>query len=181
MFRIVLAGAAGDTSLTLPLCRALEKHGGVVYFGNSRACEYGLGIPRFLIYETENPESLQIENALVVFKSEQAGLERKISAVESAAGLAEAENPAIDRIRACFPNTLTTCGAGAKNTVTLSSLSEGSASISVQNTVKLLDGKELEPCEFRVKLSSRFEGIPLLFACAVLILTGNFEEYTFKI
>lgn len=69
-----------------------------------------------------------------------------------------------------------TCGFSSKDTLTLSSLGNENAVISLGRRIKTLAGLSIEPIEIPVALSGEYDGYTLLACAAVLLLTGNLER-----
>lgn len=63
------------------------------------------------------------------------------------------------------------CGLSLRDTLTLSSLTENSAVVSLQRPVARLDGTLLEPVELPLALTRRWEPYPLLCCAGVLLLS----------
>ena len=74
MIPIFLLGEENDAAIRLPLCRVLERHGGVLHICGAHAAQYAIGPARFLLYETSRLDSIQAERALLIFKTRQAFL-----------------------------------------------------------------------------------------------------------
>ena len=65
------------------------------------------------------------------------------------------------------------CGLSLRDTLTLSSLTAGSAVVSLQRPVARLDGRMLEPGEFPLSLRREWAPFPLLCRAGVLLLAGE--------
>ncbi|MEE1160609.1 MAG: hypothetical protein U0K70_00955 [Acutalibacteraceae bacterium] len=65
-----------------------------------------------------------------------------------------------------------TCGMGAKNTVTLSSFGDASLLASLQRTVTDFKGQDIDPAEFKIKLTKRYSPFAVMASAAVLLLIG---------
>mgnify|MGYP000296727159 CR=1 FL=1 len=72
MIPVFLLGEEHDAALRLPLCRILERYGGVLHICGAHAAQYAIGQARFLLCETSRLESIQAEQAILIFKSQQA-------------------------------------------------------------------------------------------------------------
>ena len=59
-----------------------------------------------------------------------------------------------------------------KNTVTLSSLGSTSLLASLQRTVTDLCGNEVDPAEFKIKLTKQYSPFAVMASAAVLLLVG---------
>ncbi|MCL2106909.1 MAG: hypothetical protein FWH26_07650 [Oscillospiraceae bacterium] len=169
---VVLLGSPSDTSLTLPLCRALESLGGVLFAGHGCLAAYGApeaSRRRFLLWETEALFSLGAENALLVLK-QGTPFPQDVGGVQRLTVLADHPAPAFPALRGvewigCA------CGEG-RSELALSSLREDRAVAELRRPLTRPDGKALEPGEFPIRLSAPMEGYPLLCCCAVELLFG---------
>lgn len=65
------------------------------------------------------------------------------------------------------------CGLSLRDTLTLSSVTETSAVISLQRPVERLDGGMVEPVELPLALTRRWMPFPLLCCCGALLLAGG--------
>ena len=66
-----------------------------------------------------------------------------------------------------------TAGMSGFDTVTLSSVSETSATVGVLRTVTSLSGEKTEPCEFTVNLTKPLSCRTISIFCAVMLLLGE--------
>lgn len=64
------------------------------------------------------------------------------------------------------------CGMNGKNTVTLSSVGDSAALVSLQRTVTDIYGRDREPAEFRIRLTHSRSPFAVAAAFAVLLLLG---------
>lgn len=65
------------------------------------------------------------------------------------------------------------CGMDARNTVTVSSLSENTLIAALRRTVTDVKGRELEPAEFKIKLSSDVTPFSAMACVTALLLLGS--------
>lgn len=68
------------------------------------------------------------------------------------------------------------CGMNAKNTVTLSSLGISSLLAALQRTVTDFRGNEVDPGEFKIKLTREYSPFSVMASAAVLLLNGIIPE-----
>ena len=148
MQTVILYGGLDDASLTLPLCRALEHLGGVVYFGPGRAAAYADCPPRFLLWETDTLLCCDIPRPLVLLK-QGARPPQGLSPLQQAVVLGGQILPA------------------------LSSLGEQSAVVELRRPLPRIDGSMLDAGEYTVELSAPMEGYALLACCAVELWAGK--------
>lgn len=64
------------------------------------------------------------------------------------------------------------CGINSKNTVTLSSYNSENLLATLQRTLTDNFGNEIDPCEYRIKLSKEFHPFSIMASIAVLLLNG---------
>ncbi len=64
------------------------------------------------------------------------------------------------------------CGIGAKNTVTLSSFNSDNLLASLQRTLTDNSGNEIDPCEFKIKLTKEYSPFSIMSSIAVLLING---------
>ncbi len=65
------------------------------------------------------------------------------------------------------------CGLSLRDTLTLSSLTEGSAMVSLQRPIVGLDGRMVEPVDLPLTLTRSWEPFHLLCCAGVLLLAGG--------
>lgn len=176
MIPVFLVGEKSDAAIRLPLCRALERHGGVLHICNGHAAQYAIGPAHFLLYETSRLDTLQAESAILVFKTHQPKFCPTLTLSSGVTAILETENEIAARRLLHTGNTALTCGLTARDTLTLSSISDTEPVVSIQRTVTMLNGRTLEPCEKRVRLHTPLSGYALLSVCATLLLAGQASE-----
>ena len=176
MIPVFLLGEDHDATLRLPLCRILERHGGVLHICGAHAAQYAIGPARFLLYETSRLDSIQAEQAILIFKSRQAVQNSTLSLSDGVISILETENEAAARMLLHTGTTALTCGLTARDTLTLSSISDTTPVVTIQRAITAFDGRTLEPCEKRIALHAPLSGYELLSVCAVLLLTGQDSE-----
>ncbi|HZJ78069.1 MAG TPA: hypothetical protein VFD52_04665 [Clostridia bacterium] len=180
MVKVILFGDKNDTSLTLPLCRCLERHGGVFYISDGCISEYSNTSPSFIVIESDSIENFNAEGSIFILKSPKSV--KKILALNSENNYVVTEySKALDTIREASNIPIIRCSSGNMGDVTLSSLNESSACVGIEHSITTLLGKKLEPCEFKVDLGSDICGYPLLAVCCVLILSEKNNGYALNI
>ncbi len=175
MVKIILYGNQADARLTLPLCRVLSENGGVLYAGAGGIAEYSPVTPQFFVFETDALPFCSADKALILFKSEPSANQPFFSPSESVAAIAEGGNSTafIHAKRLAIP--MITYSMGAGNCLSVSSIDDCHAVISVNKSLTLLSGKILEPCEIAVRASRKLDSHSLLPVCAVMILCERFK------
>lgn len=176
MIPIFLLGEESDAAIRLPLCRVLERRGGVLHICGAHASQYAMGQARFLLYETSRLDAVQAEQAILIFKTRQAAHAHPLALSKGIVSILESENEAAARSLLNSGATALTCGLTARDTLTLSSFSDTSPVVSIQRSITAFDGHTLEPCEQPIALHAPLSGYALLSVCAVLLLTGQAPE-----
>lgn len=175
MIPVFLLGEEHDAALRLPLCRILERYGGVLHICGAHAAQYAIGQARFLLCETSRLESIQAEQAILIFKSQQAISCGQLSLSDGVISILETENEAAARMLLHTGTTALTCGLTARDTLTLSSISDTAPVVTIQRAITTFDGHTLEP----VKNASRCIRLcPIMPVehLRLLLLTGHASE-----
>ena len=176
MIPIFLLGEERDVALRLPLCRILERYGGVLHICGAHAAQYAIGQARFLLCETSRLDSIQAEQAILIFKSRQAVSSSPLSLSDGVISILETGHEAAARMLLHTGATALTCGLTARDTLTLSSISDTAPVVTIQRAITTFDGHTLEPCEKRIALHTPLPDYALLSICALLLLTGHASE-----
>ena len=66
---------------------------------------------------------------------------------------------------------------GAKNTITLSSINSETLLTTLQRTVTDINGNEIEPEEFKIKLKKEYLPFSVMASVAVMLLCGVIPTY----
>lgn len=84
----------------------------------------------------------------------------------------ETNTRALSMLRQCG-RAVVSCGMGKKSTVSIASLSEDNAVVSIQRQMKALNGELIEPHDLKITLRRPLEEFPLMSLCVLLLLTGH--------
>lgn len=176
MRTILLYGSNADISLTFPLCRALERYGGVLHLRGGTISEYSDTLPEFLLYETDDLETIQLNHGLLLIKEHASLFSGRlgisgVDAIILPGTTAMAGIPALPLIR---------CGTSNSNTVMLSSLEEHHAVATLGRTLSV-NGHTYEPHDIPIHLTYPIPPYPLLACCAALMLSLDGEADPFLI
>ena len=172
MITLILYGDIKDKSITSKLCRVLSDYGGVLYFSDSKAVRYGnFDTISFIILECDNVHEISIPNCIVIFKSKQSG-SCHIKLCNTAISIVESSNKNAIRAISGNDNPCISCGMLANDTITLSSISDTGAIISIQRCINEINGSAIEPCDVNVKLKNFCDGFTLLSIFCFLTLAG---------
>lgn len=181
MVNIILYGDIKDKSITSKLCRALSDYDGVLYLSDAKVNRYGnLSEISFLIYECDNLNEITAPNSIILFKSKQTN-DFKIKLSASTISIMESTNQ--KAIAAIHGNDspCVSCGMSGNDSITLSSINDTDATISIQRSVSDIYGHIIEPCDIKVKLKHFCDGFTLLSIIGVLIISGQLNDNSFNI
>lgn len=114
---------------------------------------------------------IKVENGIAVFIDETDRFnEQKLP--PNIIGICEDCNK--KALKILFDNNIPviSCGMGAKNTVTLSSINNDSLLATIQRSVTDMKGNEIEPEELKIKLKNKYQPFSIMASIAVLLISG---------
>ncbi|MDU7339122.1 MAG: hypothetical protein E7L17_13530 [Clostridium sp.] len=177
MKTIVLCGKQSDTALSQVLLKVLRRHGRVQYFNGTHLKNIpGIAQEVFCIYDCEKLPVIDTPNTILVFKNsfipstEKSELPYGIPAVFSSRC-----EKAVEQLLG-EPVIPVVCGTSSKDTLSVASLSDGSACVSLLRSLCTLTDEILEPKDITVVLQKEIGTYSLLAACAVCLLCGIESE-----
>lgn len=170
MTNIVLCGDPNDTSVSRALVSALALYGGVRYAGPDRIFECGVS-PEYFLYEYEKLPEIGLKNGIVLFRN-SVPPQGPAFVPPGFFYVLETKNSRAAALLKGARAAVVTCGTSPKDTLSVAALEENTAVLSLQRTLKTLDGKALEPHDFTVKCSEPRSPHQLLMVCAALLLAG---------
>ncbi|HCC35017.1 MAG TPA: hypothetical protein DEQ02_05060 [Ruminococcaceae bacterium] len=171
MHTVILFGSKNERQTGERLCGAFEKNGGV-YFIKDNLLMLGGGAPSFLLCEYESLPETSVKQGIVIFKNEISKYSR-IDIPSGFTAVVDSENaPALSLLKQRKIQTVT-CGMSSHDTLSISSVKEDRAAVSLQRAIVRLDGSEMEACEIPMKFEAFPGDYALLCCCAALILTGT--------
>jgi hypothetical protein len=186
MMTVMLCGGDEDDVVSNAVVRALTEYGGVQYFtGKELAVRPEGKAPRFLLYNYASlPRHAGISGILVFKNSFEEHWEHNPHARLSASGLVpvlDAQNHKAAAVLKGTGKIAITCGMAARDTLSIASLEDNGAVVSLQRQLLTVTGELLEPHDFKIYLKQRLAVYPLLASCAVLLLAGvpSAEGYCF--
>lgn len=181
MISLILYGDIKDKTITSKLCRVLSNYGGVLYFSDTKAIKYGdFKDIAFTIYECDNLHEIAIPDCIVIFKSKQTSTS-PIKLSDTSMSVIENSNQKAIKAISGNNNPCISCGMSCNDSVTLSSISDTDATISIQRSITDIKGNLIEPCDITVKLKHFCDGFALLSTFCFLILSGEIEGYSLNI
>lgn len=173
MFNVIVYGEKCDVSISRTLIKCLGKYGGVQYsipneIGFWGCCE----TPSFFLLDLQKMSKVNSPHkGCIIFKNSF----NKFSASLFPAHFTpifDTQNTEAPKVLSKTDKIVITCGTSAKDTLSLASLKEGTAVISLQRYIKTFNSKVIEPHDFTVRFSDHIDVYPLLSTCAVLLLSG---------
>ncbi|MFU0833826.1 MAG: PNP-UDP-1 domain-containing protein [Oscillospiraceae bacterium] len=171
MVNIILCGDVKDTSVSQALISALSTYGGVIYSGPERIFQCGT-TPQYLLYEYQTLPQIGLEKGVVLFKNSMLP-QKPVSFPSNFLYVLETKNVRAAALLKDSGVTVVTCGTSSKETLSIAGLEEDTAVLSLQRTLKTLEGKMVEPHDFTVKFSGSRSPHQLLSVCAVLLIAGE--------
>ncbi|MGN1458412.1 MAG: hypothetical protein ACI4XP_10775 [Acutalibacteraceae bacterium] len=179
MKKIVICGDCGSESLTRAIISACKNNGGVAVVSENGISETNDN-PYFLIVKLQNPYEINCKNGIIVF-GKAVGNKTKIKTEKTVALLDTANTNALSIVRGSGCAVIG-CSMSGHDTISVSGLAGfPTKMISLQRTIRTLDGDIIEPHDFRVRLKEEISVYPLLAGCGVLLLSGisSADGYSF--
>ena len=167
---VVLCSCRRDQSLYHILLRALSNYGGVqAMLGNTlyTSCQD----PHFTLFCTHSAPRADNTKGVLVFDEnfKNAG---SFPLSQGLIPVLESNNKkAVSRLKHTSHIAIT-CGTGLRDTLSIASLDDMRATISLQRELTSINGDAYEPHDFIAHLSQKTDVYPLLAVCGTLLLCG---------
>ncbi|WP_283608963.1 hypothetical protein [Faecalispora anaeroviscerum] len=173
MKTIVLCGKQSDMALSQALIDALRRYGRVQYYNGAQLSSIpGERAGVFCIYDCERPPVLDTPHAILVFKNSFSSSQEPVSLPHGIPAVFSSRcEKAAEQLKGA-PVIPVVCGTSSKDTLSVASLAEGSACVSLLRSLCTLTGEILEPRDISVVLQREIGTYSLLAACAVCLLCG---------
>lgn len=156
--------------------RALKRYGQVQYFnGEVVKRQIGKLSPEFCVYDCEQLPKLELQSGILLFKNSFLPM-HKIGIPSGFLTVFESHNTKAAEALKGTGLTAVVCGTSAKDTLSVASLNDSSASVSLQRSIRTITGEVLEPHEIAIELDQCIGPYSLLATCAVLLLAGIASE-----
>lgn len=142
--------------------------------GAGRVKEYSQKSPSFVVYETTRLKSLSVTNCVLVFNNNESEEYPNIMSSERISCIINSQNTT--GLSKLVPLSLPVivCGMSTRDSITISSLSDNYAVVSIQRELVLQSGKVLEPCDIKVMNTDGIYEDDILTISAVMILFEKF-------
>lgn len=129
----------------------------------------------FTVLSVTKPYDLDLKEAVVIFCDENEKFEKQVLP-KGIIGICEAENKTALKILKRNSVAAITCGNGAKNTVTIASITPDTAIISLQRTLFNLKGRKIEPADFKIKPPKNCSSFSIMAAVTALLLCKKSQK-----
>ena len=126
---------------------------------------------RFTVVSEYKKTEIKFKSGIAVFIDDTDRFDNQVFP-DGIIGICEDTNTAALKAFKDSGTPVISSGMGAKNTVTLSSFGDASLLASLQRTVTDFKGKEIDPAEFKIKLTKKYSAFAVMAATAVLLLIG---------
>jgi hypothetical protein len=170
MTNIILCGNLSDASVSGALLPALENYGGLRYYGPDRIFERG-NSPEFFLYDCGEAPEIGLKSGIILFKNSLQP-QKAIHIPSGFLCVLETKNYHAASLLKDTDAAVVTCGTSTKDTLSIASLENDSAVLSLQRSLKTLKGETLEPHDFTVGFSEKRSPHQLLSVCAALLISG---------
>ncbi len=133
------------------------------------------GMGRFTIISEYKKTDIKLKSGIAVFIDDTDRFNSQVFP-DGIIGVCEDSNlKALELFRQSHIPVIS-CGMNAKNTVTLSSCGSDSLLVSLQRTLTDCSGCEIDPAEFKIKLTKNYSSFAVMASAAVLLLNGVAPE-----
>ena len=171
MYNVIIYGNGNSNSINETLIRALSNYGGVhSHIENSISSHPESEKQKFLLYDLNKFPSISKCSGFLIFKKSFLPFDKNLIP-NNFIPILDSHNLNAAQILKGTDKLAITCGTSSKDTLSIASLDDNTAVISLQRYVKAFNSKIIEPHDFTVKLSKETQPYPLLVTCAVLILS----------
>ena len=172
MTTILLCGKSDDNSICKILLEALENYGGVQSYDGTSLTKTGKNDrPEFLLYDCEKIPQINNSGGILLFKNSFC-FDRQQKVPSTFIPVFESRNTNAAAALKGTGIVGITCGTSAKDILSIASLNDINATVSLQRSVKTLTGLVLEPHDMTIQLKKAVSPFPLLAICSVLLLSG---------
>ena len=170
MKNVVICGDCGSKVLTKSIINACTANGGALVVDSNRIYETSES-PRFLIVVADNISETDCRSGVIVFGK----MQNKINNIKIGRLVPIIDTSDVNALN-IVRNSGTAaigCSMSGHDTISISGLTGfPTKMVSLQRTIKTLDGEIIEPHDFLVRLSQEIPIYPLLASCSVLLLSG---------
>lgn len=180
MVPLVLLGSLSDKRAGQALKELFSQRVSFLHICGSRLDLCGTS-PDFLIYETDTLEHFPVSSGILICKEplRQSGFSlchvERPECYQNMIGILSSEDTAGAQLFQQMKLTTITCGLSGKDSLTLSSITNDSAVVCLQRTIRSLSGQEIDPGEIPVVIDRPIDRYSLLLTVAVALLSQRRE------
>ena len=170
MTTVVLCGKNGE-KISDEICKMLSSNGII------RICDnivtQNCNTPKFCIIECKNPKELQLSEAVIVVVGTIMYKNNITLKGKNIVGIVYSSDKAALQLFKDTNISVITCGMAEEDTISLSSIKDDSAIVSINRKIKSLKGKIIEPQEHKLNINAPLNDYSLLVATALVLSSGE--------
>lgn len=171
MIPVFLCGNEYEEPSTDTFLNLLNRFGGIQYYGKKEFLQTNEE-PRFSVFSSFEVPKITANKGILILKNGAIPPVRQVLSNNWIAVI-DSQNENVGKILKGTGVTAVSCGMSARDTLSISSISEGTAMISLQRTIKTLQNMIVEPRDIEVDFMQELSPFLLLSACAVLLFSGE--------
>ncbi len=153
------------------IIKILKSYGGTYISDKNIQKNQGL----FTIISTYKKTEIDLEKGIAVFIDNTDRFKNQVFPI-GIIGICEDNNSKALEIFKKSGIAVISCGINLKNTITLSSITDGELLASLQRTVTDNLGNSIQPSEFKIKLTRNYTPFAVMACVAILLLNGIFPK-----
>lgn len=170
MTTVVLCGENGE-KISDEICKMLSSNGII------RICDnivtQNCNTPQFCIIECKNPKELQLSEAVIVVVGTIMYKNNVTIKGKNIVGIVYSSDKAALQLFKDTNISVITCGMAEEDTISLSSIKDDSAIVSINRKIKSFKGKIIEPQEHKLNINAPLTDYSLLVATALVLSSGE--------
>jgi len=171
MIPIILYGKH-DSRIVNEICGLLKEYG--IIRVSDRRIESLVNSPRFLVVESKSTKVIEIPQGVIVITG-KIEADTKLCIKGDFRGVVFSSDKEALKLLKNTDVSVISCGMAEEDTLSLSSIKEDSAVISINRKIKTLNGTFIEPQEHKVILKKPITDYSLLVAYAILLCSTRQE------
>ncbi len=172
MKKVVICGDSDSGILTQTIVRACSNSGGVLYCDGKKMNEM-VQNPEFIILSLPVLTEMNCRDGILILGNTLTHINQNIDLYGMIPVVDTSDRAALHFLSKKRISAVG-CSMSSYDTLSLSGVKDFSSKlVSLQRSIRTVEGCILEPHEFVVRLSEEIPVYPLLAACAVLLLSGK--------
>lgn len=160
------------------LCHTLKEYGGAIHYSFEKVREYAKNaqFPKFTIFESNQLKEVNLNRGIVIFHNPEDLSEIPPILSDNLTYIVEEEDKTALLVLNRLNSVTITYGMSLKATITLSSINDERAVISLQRETFDLKGQKLLPKEITAEICSKIDDNELMLIATILLISGEIEE-----